>query len=441
MSESVQKGSYNISKLMLHSNDGSPAYDLLPQMSFFSFQEDMEVPNMKGVVAFIDNTNAFGRLDFDGLETVNAVFKSLGPEDPEIDITFRVFRTDLKTSDDRTKQTIVLSLVTPEHYPGSIKEVKNGFVGMTISDMVRTVYDEHIAANVDNPKPFNVHETTNSLNIVVPQMSPNEAMYFLRKKAFRQGEFQTSIYHFYEDRDQFNFTNLEQTIVEQRKNAIEFNYVPTSQVGGQHCEQDGSDIISLKLSSAKDYLYDLKSGLHVTETKEIDILSRNYIKKTFKSTDIFEGTKSMDEEARYSDTEEFLDKFVADDVPVSYTIFNDANFTGITDFAINYYGPKLYQHHAFNQVVATMQIHGNSNIKPGMMVNLNIPKATAVEEQDEQPYLSGKYLVASVAHTIESELYLQTLLLKKDSYKNNNTDSEKEAVSKEDQSETEEVTS
>lgn len=440
MTESVQPGSYNISKLMLHTSSGTP-YNILPQLTLFSFIEDMEIPNIKGIVSFIDNTNAFGRTDFDGLETVNAVFKSLGPEDPEIDITFRVFRTDLKTSDDRTKQIITLSLVTPEHYPGSIKEVKNGFVGMTISDMVKTVYDEHIAANVENPKPFNVHETTNSLNIVVPQMSPNEAMYFLRKKAFRQGEFQTSIYHFYEDRDQFNFTNLEQTIVENRKKAIEFNYVPMASYGGKHCEQNEGDIISLNLSPMKDYLLDLKTGLHVSETKEIDILARTYIKKTFKSTDIFKGTKSMDEEARYSDTEEFLNKFVADDVPVSYTIFNDANFTGITDFAINYYGPKLYMHNAFNQVIATARVHGDTTLKPGMMVNLNIPKATAVEEEDEQPYLAGKYLITAVAHNIEGELYSNILTLKKDSYKNNNTDSEKEAVSKEDQGETEEATS
>ena len=82
----------------------------------------------------------------------------------------------------------------------------------------------------------------------------------------------------------------------------------------------------------------------------------------------------MDEEARYSDTEEFLNKFVADDVPVSYTIINDANFTGITDFAINYYGPKLYMHNAFNQVIATARVHGDTTLKPGMMVNLNIPK-------------------------------------------------------------------
>ena len=75
------------------------------------------------------------------------------------------------------------------------------------------------------------------------------------------------------------------------------------------------------------------------------------------------------------------------------------------------------------------------------MVNLNIPKPTAVEEEDEQPYLSGKYLVTSVAHTLESELYLQTLTLKKDSYKNNNSDSDKEALTKEDQGETEEATS
>ena len=110
MSESVQPGSYNISKLMLHSNDGSPSYDLMPQMSFFSFTEDMEIPNMKGIVAFIDNTNAFGRTDFDGLETVNAVFKSLGEDHPEIDITFRVFRTDLKN---KIKKAIHSSKIKP----------------------------------------------------------------------------------------------------------------------------------------------------------------------------------------------------------------------------------------------------------------------------------------------------------------------------------------
>ena len=425
-------GQYNLSELILTMSDGKK-YDLFPQLDQLFFRESFGKANVEGVVAFVDNTNAFGRIDFDGLETVNMTLNSLGTDDPEISFKFRVYATDLSTYDDGTKQLISLSLVTPEHYPGSLKEVKNGFVGMTVTDMVKQIYDEHIASNVENAKPLEAHQTTNSLNIVIPQLSPNGAMNFLARKAFRQGEFQTSTYTFHEDRDQFNFKNLEEIISEARENVITFDYVPNASFGGRTCEQSETDIIDLKLSSNKDYLKDLKSGLHITETKEIDILGRNYIEKTFKSTDIYEGTKSVDKDSRYPDTTEFLDKFATEDIPVSMTIFTSANFSGITDFAINYIGPKVYMGRSIDQVNATMTIYGNTKIKPGMMINLNIPKPDANDENDELAYLAGNYLVTSVAHTVDSEVYLNTLGLKKDSYKNNNTESDKEVISKTDE--------
>ena len=104
---------------------------------------------------------------------------------------------------------------------------------------------------------------------------------------------------------------------------------------------------------------------------------------------------------------------------------SDRGVTGILNFA-----PKRA---AFNELLQqlplTIQMLGNPYMTAGNIVNLDIPvvthNSTLIENNEMSKYISGKFLIGRVCHTIEIDSYKMTLNVFKESYKNkiNPTDS------------------
>ena len=83
-----------------------------------------------------------------------------------------------------------------------------------------------------------------------------------------------------------------------------------------------------------------------------------------------------------------------------------------------------------SQVETRIVVPGNSNLRVGKVVDLDILELAANEDKEQEPKVSGKYLITRLAHTLDRGTYRCSMILNKESYNANVEDLSKNIVVK-----------
>ena len=68
---------------------------------------------------------------------------------------------------------------------------------------------------------------------------------------------------------------------------------------------------------------------------------------------------------------------------------------------------------------ATMGVHGNTKLKIGDCVNLEIPATTPFEGRDDEPFVNGVWCITGLTHRIDDKNYVVEAQIIKDIYNDN----------------------
>ena len=77
---------------------------------------------------------------------------------------------------------------------------------------------------------------------------------------------------------------------------------------------------------------------------------------------------------------------------------------------------------SLNDIVVKVTVPGNTNLAAGDMVTLNLPSFESLNVEDKRVhdvYLSGRYLLRDVVHTVSPQRYTTTFTCVKESYRQN----------------------
>lgn len=412
--EAYQPNSIELSRAVIEFvSDGNVVeYDLTSTLVELTLDEGLYQTTLNGRLMFLDAADIFNKIDFDGTELVKLKFSSPGDKDVEVEL--QVYRDLVTPSPDGGGAKIIqLFFVSKEHFVDPSTDINVVFTG-TIGEFVKILYKD-----LKTTKPLIVHNTTGSTDTHIPGMTAFEAIEFVGNRSF-DSKHTSSLYTFYEDVDGYNFVNVERLIKENREDAIKYVYNPSGNINQKNREQQFI-IESLDVRANKDVMKKVKSGMYSSSVSSIDLINQTLETSEFylDSDQAFQSYVHLDDDCMSLDSIDQIESHMLDSGPnfwltrTSTTPSRDTNFNTLIP-------RRLYLMNALEQVESSIVVPGNSNLKVGKVIDLDMLEQTAsTKSKDQEGKISGKYLVTKVQHMITRDSYKCALIIVKESYRAN----------------------
>ena len=396
-------------------------HDLLPDQLKIQIDESIENNSLRCHILFLDATNLYNKIDFDGTETVNIDFATLG--DREVSSTFRIYKTDVQPDPNGgNSQAVHLHGVSAEHFTSAILDVNQSY-RESIGQFAQLVFDK-----LKSDKKLTVHKTDGRGTTIIPGMTVFEAMDFLVSRAYSTS-YRSSAYRFFETLDGFYFANIEQLIAEGKEDAITFTKNQDARVKPV---ASWDTIENINFNIAKDSMHKIMSGMYASEAKEIDLINQRVIESDFILGEQFDEFEHTDTDAMSLESIDFIEDSLKN-INTSFWLFSGqtGETTAQSGNFVDIIPRRMYYLSALEQVKMSMMIPGHSSLSPGQVVNIDMLEVTSKTKGKEQAAkISGNYFVTDVQHIITQEGYNCIVKGCKDSYRSNIPNPDKNIVSK-----------
>tara|TARA_B100001113_G_C21114992_1_gene624961 strand:+ start:1671 stop:2942 length:1272 start_codon:yes stop_codon:yes gene_type:complete len=386
-------------------------------------EEDIFNPSISMSIAIADSTGALDDIDFDGTETVKLSFNSSKPDDNTINLLFRVYKVTVAPAEDGTNnKAYFLYGVTPEHFTQAIMDINQSF-NVPLNEAAKVILDK-VNNNTTRKKKrkLNFHETTGTYTYIIPGMTPYESMDFLCKRSY-DATFTSSLFTFYENNKGYNFHNIERLIKDERDEVI--NYTYNAQVNTNDDEIDHQhELMSIEFKPTKNVMDRIKSGAYASQVAEINLIDQTLDRRALLVKDNFKDFVHTDKKAMSLDSKDMIDD--------SLNVINSTywkNSCGVNDNIADIVPRRKFYMDSLATVEMTCVAPGDSNLAVGKMIGLSMLEQNVKNQTKQQePKVTGKYLVTRLIHTLTREDYVMSMTCNKDSFRTNVKDPKKNIV-------------
>lgn len=270
-------------------------------------------------------------------------------------------------------------------------------------------------------KPFFVEPTYNVHQYVMPAIMPFEAINLISKDA-RSLKYDNAGYYFYETADGFHFKSLESLLalngVVPRPSIARFESLPANVRNQPYGQRDiGREMVIIQefsVVSQFDMLKNLRNGVYASQLITYDAFNKTYESHLFNYHSNFSNSfhteydgidrpgldKSILPYARFN-----RNNFISDETAILYLksnttqLHNDVEVPNQSQILQK----RLSQRLAFETFKVQFKVHGFTGLSVGDIVTLILPSYGVKDKsdpKDQDPLLSGRYLVVSIRHQI-----------------------------------------
>lgn len=452
-------GYINVSKIELRAFDDSSRFVNLVQMyTHIQINESMHSPYVHGHIHIIDaygmiyqsvlgkqfagNINNLPHIHGEELMTIEYEDDASTEKHEE---TYFVYAVDEIELADKTKETALSYKLYFCSIPKMFSDtfiIRKAYRNMTIAEMVRDIFDEYYT--LENPigngtKPIEIEPTTGRQTLVIPALTPEQAIMFLARRAY-SAESKSSLFFFWETRDKFYFYTHEglrrlyevkdartaesagagAAESEARYNYFEYYNGPNDNTPtGQ--ERARTIVSGAKLSSTNSAAH-IKNEAYTSRVTELDILNRAVRKYKWDYKEEYRRFDNIDD-IRLNNTTPFINTVTHADRPnLEYTeshIIKDYRDPGNTslpaevnqlnyDREYPYYVEKLtmtpiFAHH-LNSNKMKGNITGRQALFAGDFIYFAIPEFSVDSMRNAQVLDNdniGEQMITGIVHFIE----------------------------------------
>lgn len=469
-------GSLKNITLVLRSFDGSKRVNITSLLSTLVIYEDIFQSTMFGELSIIDSIDLMnGSLQLDegvrfpivGEEFLEVYYEITESDDirPARKLEFFVYKiSNIKINQTNTTRTYTLHLCSKENLTDSITSVQQAYKD-SISNIVTAVCKDYLNIQDDTNGKFKkvlnpdyLEVTMGDQNIIIPALSPLEALQFLSRRAVALSTptaplFQSGSYLFFENMNGFNFCDVEFLILQGKKkhdrNGLH-NYtyhIEDPKVNNEE-PRNFKTVIDMVQKHKFDTIEKLKLGYFETQTLTYDFINHNVVPTTWDFKDNYsklnvlgnpEANTSNQGLAFPENSEAFID-FATTQASAANSSSNASPSTvdtsnksfkrflipkdlsqGFPDTHLDsIYANRLAYFTRLNQQMITVNVIGDPLIVAGDVINLNLPEATGLDEKRSGEGLdkltSGYYLVGSIQHRFTLTTYGTSIDLYKNAY-------------------------
>ena len=411
----------------------------------FEITQSMDAVAYSGWLLVLDTAGVLEGMPIRGEETLNLWLKGMDLG-TEVRINAMIHKvTDITPTQSSNGVTYKLHFVSKTTFNATTKRITAAYVN-PVSVMAYDIFNEYYTKLgpgnfkhmdddtrnlpyfssryplIEEPtRQFVLQPTGDVNNLVIPRLSPSEAMFFIASRAFNR-ETPSQTFRFFETLENYYFCTDEyflKSITE--KDVIPMFYAPVASYDATNAAGQLNRIETLHIASKGiDTSTDLFSGSYRNEVVEIDFIRRrldisrfNYDDATY--IDMTGSPRSNDSNPH---TEKFRTDTFTENNARRFMIFRnytrpgdgaselqrDQHFAEIVHNRVSYY-------HHLNNTSVMAGLKGRLDIRPGMIVDLDIKNLDGISSTvGINQSVSGRYLVQTTVHSRDDEGTLNTML-------------------------------
>ena len=431
-------GTYELKSFLLSSYERGEEkeVDIKAIVHTWDLTESIFKGSIRGTAKIYDATGTFYDFPIRGQEKVKIKYTDMKDVEREHDL-FVYAVTDVKPSKSNSDTVLeyVLHFTSYAKFVSDTYTVKRCIANgsgasrnyIPVSEQAQILFDDYYAPFTEQE--LNAHESDGVAKIVIPDMRPEEAMHLFSRKAYSTTHL-SSQFRFFENRDTFNFINMEEHIVLANKDEQKFLYssgivdkTPDAEL------KKMQTIVSIDYGTYANTLEDIQKGTYTRRLNEIDTLSRvqiNHEHHYILERDVYDYPDDNSKLGLFY-SEDFIRKHM--DHPQETYVFKDyADTDAQGGFGLrprpnytNIYNRKGSAVAHYNRNRITVEIFGTNELVAGDVIELDIPEfREELQRVDESK--SGFYLVETVRNVFFENSYRQILSVSKGAYKKGEID-------------------
>ena len=432
MSEQGKKaGHYSLDTFRIFRyNDPNRFVDLRAIIHTWEIEETMETGHLRGFANIYDSVGLLDNFLGDGwLRGEEELFVSYRDwfDEEVIQHNFFVYSiTDVKRINESNESaySYTLHFVSKDKFVSEQSMIRRGYRGQLISDNVEEVYNEFYTGEKD----IFVERTDGPQDLVIPNYSPEQTMYFFARRAYKE-ESPTQSFRFFENRDRFIFSTHEELIFQAQSEEIpifkRWYSVNDQTPDGQRLLM--SSIIDIEYPMYVNTFQDMVDGAYYRNLTEIDFMNRSVFFNEYRYLDEYDRHLLPDglNNVRSKHSKKFVENFLT--YPRDTLVIKDYKTPEIQTegdgLRKNTYYPQIYNdkrtsHYHHKNEMITIKIYGNNTVFAGSLIQLELNEVNnSLDERGKDEIRSGLYLVESVRNIFYEENYYQVLSISKSGYK------------------------
>ena len=422
--DTIVSGRITLNEIVLKSVSVDRTLDITDFVDSFNLFEDIFTNTLTGNMSIGDTGNLISNFPIVGHEEIHITMGTPNIERVQTK-KFRIYKVTDVNNQNVGLRRYTIHLLSNEFFMNLKSAVSRSFPKSTTSSIAEKIF----RTDLESDKDFDIEETQNVYDIVIPNWKPFDAMNWLAKRSMAENR-DGANYMFYETRDGFHFRSLE-SLVEEESVGV-YRRRPSDVAEGNPDEEQYRNVNQIEIVNAFDMVANIPNGMYANRLvihdmikRKSEILDYDYSKEYDKMIHVEDNKKTNN--WRLSDTQNMsgpgssmLVHESADELtsrPLSkqtlVSRFDDTN---------TYYEKTLQnrisQMQQLNNIKLNITISGDTTRKVGDVLDLEIPSVeTHVDGTVPMDKLyNGRYLVTALRHKIDSASHLMVMEVVKDSY-------------------------
>lgn len=412
-------GDYQLENILVHASSTKGKLDIRNLMLELNIYESIYTPNISGSLTIADTTNHLQNVPFKGQEELEFRF---GVKDNELlDFTknrMRVTKVSNMVRTEERQQVYTLNFTTREMVNNlrmTLNRAYNGTADIIIASLLKN--------DLKTTKPFNAEQTTHSMKVLGNRMNPFTFCNMVSQRSSSQLHADDHLL-FYENHRGYHLNSLS-FLASQPTHEEYF----TMDADYRDVERDMHKILEYKLMKNQDVLAHIASGLLGAQSYTYNLNTKSYNKITQTYFDKFNRTEhtsdkpfpiyTRDPESADNKTiDSFSSSVIRTHTTQSYlhtqSATDETDYNNASSRTLSRHFSKL----SYDALSVKCTVPGNSTLAAGDIVSLKLPSLEPVNKQSDRTndvYMSGRYILTNIVHTLSPQGYTTTFDAVKDS--------------------------
>lgn len=391
---SYEVGDVNIIELTLRNKNTSAEINPADQVIFIDIYEDFNSPSLYAEITVDDRIGLLNDFPLIGEEEFEITFQTPGLSYPTT-YRFNTFSiSDVQQNMNGKGYTYVIKCVSKEHLTQSNINILQSYKE-TIDSIVTNIFNRYLQTD----KVLDIDPCKGTETIIIPKITPFMAVDLVRQRAVHP-RYTSSSFVFFENQEGFKFKCIEQMIEDgkEKLGSKTFFYYSSTKISSETETLSFRSIIEYENIGRTDITDIIQDGGIKNRVKTFDIFTKTQTDKEFDLSKSFSSLVSIDKNNTLNVSDSMIKQF-ANKPTFNFYIPKDAGRND--NFLEDMLGAKRTFLKIFNSNLVRVYVPGDSSIKVGDVVELNLPNASGTTEiKSDETLVGGNYIITRLRHNI-----------------------------------------
>lgn len=386
-------------------------YEMKGVVNELNIYESIYNTVVSGDIHIKDTDNIPTKLALCGNEYLLVSFRS--PDRLEYTRFFRIYKISNLRLTNLLTYEYVIHFCSEEFLLNQKIRISKSYNGFTNSEIIRDILINYLKVNEDKLQTIDTsyfEETVKTQNFIIPNMKPFEAINLL--STFSINSDFSSAFLFFETKNEFHFNSL--------ANLYKIDPVKLVRLSPQNIISDEN-----RIANARDYInrYEVRQQFNTLETLATGGFSSSMIKlnlidqsfETLKFDPVSNYFELLNNSLPFNDAPMRTNGGETLNMGSAYQRYFISFQEDLTD---KWVLQRAAQFSLLNSCRVTVNVAGDSELKVGDVIIVDIPDFTQVNSVDDILFdflKSGKYLITALRHRIVDNKYMNEIEICKDS--------------------------